>query len=133
MFRGMSLLASIAALAIAATLIMSWSSLWHHQQHGQQVQQWRMALLQLQQAQRNFFRNQQRFANSQQELVDSGLLPQVLAFAKTSAWRFEAQQHSLIMQADVTLAEPSLLLGQGMGYVWQPPTLTLKVVGYVTR
>lgn len=133
MCRGMSLLATVAALAIAATLMMTWSSLWHHQQHGQQVQQWRLSVLQLQQAQRDFFRDQQRFANSQQELVESGLLTHPLAFAETSAWRFEPQQHTLIMRAEVGLAAPALLLGQETGYVWQPPTLTLKVVGYVSR
>lgn len=131
--RGMSLLASVAALAIAATLMMTWSSLWHQQQHGQQLQQWRLALLQLQQAQRDFFRDQQRFANSQQELVESGLLPHTLVFAQTSSWQFEPQQHTLLMRADVSLAPPAMLLGQDAGYVWQPPTLTLKVIGYVTR
>ena len=130
--RGMTLVGSVAALAIAATLTLVWLNLWQHQQHLQRVQQWQQSLLLLKQAQRAFFRQQQQFATSQTQLIQAGLLPHRLAFAETSTWQFIAQQHVLLMQADVHLAAPRLLLGEtANAYDWQSPTLTVKVIGYV--
>lgn len=133
--RGMTLLSSVAALAIAATLTLVWLNLWQQQQRLQQLHQWQQSLLQLKQAQRAFFRQHQQFAMSQQQLIQAGLLSHHLSFADTSDWQFLAQQHELLMRADVHLASPRLLLGEAgaaAAYDWQPPTLTLKVIGYVT-
>ena len=98
------------------------------------MQQWQHALLQLKQAQRAFFKQQQRFALNQDELLSAGLLPHRLSFPETAEWRFQPQQHVLLMQTEVALAAPRLLLGDAgnpPAYNWQPPTLTVKVIGYV--
>jgi hypothetical protein len=113
---------------------MAWINLWQQQQQVQSVQQWQHSLLQLKQAQRAFFKQQQQFALSQGELVRAGLLPHLLNFAKTAEWRFQPQGHVLLMQTEVALAAPRLLLGDAgnpPAYNWQPPTLTVKVIGYV--
>ncbi|MBL4742374.1 MAG: hypothetical protein COB75_05595 [Idiomarina sp.] len=132
--RGMTLISSVAALAVAATLSLVWINLWQQQQQLQRMQQWQHALLQLKQAQRAFFKQQQRFALNQDELLSAGLLPHRLSFPETAEWRFQPQQHVLLMQTEVALAAPRLLLGDAgspPAYNWQPPTLTVKVIGYV--
>lgn len=131
MLRGMTLLASLAGLAIASAMTVAWYNLWQHQQRLQQVQQWRSSLLQLQQAQRHFFRRQQRFAVNQDELVSSGLIAHRLPFAHTSAWRFEPQQNTLLMHADLSGFSPDLLLRDMTSYLWHAPQVTVKVIGYV--
>lgn len=131
--RGLSLLGSLTALMLAASLLAVWATLWQQQQQWLTLQQWQQALVQLQQAQRQFFKQQQRFAKSQTELISAGLLAYPVNFPGTSDWRFEPQQHTLLMHADVTVAGVALLLRRLDGYVWQPPQLTVKVVGYVNH
>lgn len=128
--QGMTLLSTVAALAVAATLSLSWFALWQQQQALQQVQVWRLSMLQLQQAQRNFYRLQGRFADSQSQLVSAALLPQPLVFPDTGRWQFEADQHRLIMRAEIHRPSVTLLMKDFNDYHWQPPMLSVKVIGY---
>ena len=82
------------------------------------------------QAQRNFYRLQGRFADSQSQLVSAALLPQPLVFPDTGRWQFEADQHRLIMRAEIHRPSVTLLMKDFNDYHWQPPMLSVKVIGY---
>ncbi|MGM0481108.1 MAG: hypothetical protein ACQEQZ_04150 [Pseudomonadota bacterium] len=129
--RGFSWLSLLTALALAALLSSSWLSLWQQHDVMQQVQHWRLHLLQLQQAQRNYYQQQGQFALSQQQLVQQGLLPAPLSFPFATDWQFQAQQQTLLMSSSVKVSSVALLLKGFNDYNWQPPQLTVKVIGYV--
>ncbi|WP_404402222.1 hypothetical protein LG288_03870 [Idiomarina seosinensis] len=128
--RGFSWLLLLSALTLAALLTSSWLSLWQQHQFMQQVQQWRLHLLQLQQAQRNYYQQQGQFADSQQQLVQQGLLAAPLAFPFATDWQFDARQHTLLMRSSLNTGSVTLLLKGFNNYLWQPPQLTVKVIGY---
>jgi len=128
--QGYSWVSLLAALAIAASLTGGWLSLWQQQHFLQQVQHWRLQLLQLQQAQRNHFQQFGQFADSQQQLVTNGLLSARSDSPFATAWQFTAQQNILLMSTTINLNSVELLMKDFNGYLWQAPQLTVKVVGY---
>lgn len=130
--KGYTLISVITALAIMASAVLTLVPLLQQLQWLQQVQIWQSHLLQLQQAQRAHYQAHGYFADSQQQLIQSGLLPANMQFPHTGPWQFNAQDAVLTMNATITNVDPELLLKGFRGYQWQPPTVTFTVVGYAT-
>lgn len=133
--QGYGWLPMLGALAVAGLLMVSWHNLWRQQQRLDAIYHWRVNLLQVQQAQRQHFTDHGRFAESEQQLVSAGLLPASLDWPYATQWQYhpQASANSLLMQTELVQAPVTLLLKDFNSYLWQPPQLTVKVVGYASQ